>query len=134
MCYIYSACRKQGDHRNIADCREEPRVLPQAAHGAGVPHRERHLPQQEAGGVRGQRHAEAHRGDALQPAGQHMEILHRHLQNAGAASNILWETSRKSGRVKKEANAKPEYGAVAYDGQAIFLVSSDTASLLHTLC
>ena len=67
----------------FADCREESRVLQKTEDGAGVAHGERNLPEQEAGNDRGQRHAEAHSGDALQPAGQHLEVLHGHFQNAG---------------------------------------------------
>lgn len=67
----------------FADCREESRVLQKTEDGAGVAHGERNLPEQEAGNDRGQRHAETHSGDALQPAGQHLEVLHGHFQNAG---------------------------------------------------
>ena len=67
----------------FADCREESRVLQKTEDGAGVAHGERDLPEQEAGDDRCQRDAEAHRGDALQPAGQHLEVLHSDFQNAG---------------------------------------------------
>ena len=58
-------------------------MLPKTSYRAGVAHRERDLSQQEARYVRGERDAEAHRRDALQPAGQHLEVLHGHFQNAG---------------------------------------------------
>ena len=70
----------------FADCREESRVLQKTEDGAGVADGERDLPEQEAGDDRGERHAEAHRGDALQPAGQHLEVLHCYLQDAGRVS------------------------------------------------
>ena len=43
----------------------------------------RDLPEQEAGDDGSERDAEAHRRDALQSVGQHLEILHSHFQNAG---------------------------------------------------
>ena len=50
---------------------------------AGVPHRDRDLSEQETVDIWSQRDAEADGGDALQPAGQHLEVLHGHFQNAG---------------------------------------------------
>ena len=50
---------------------------------ARVAHGKRDLPEQEVGDDWGERHAEAHSRDALQPAGQHLEILHSNFQNAG---------------------------------------------------
>ena len=78
----------------FADCREESRVLQKTEDGAGVAHRERDLPEQEAGDDRGERHAEAHRGDAVQPAGQHLEVFHGHFQNAGMRRR--WRASYNS--------------------------------------
>ena len=50
---------------------------------AGIADGKRDLPEQEVGDDGSQRDAEAHRGDALQSVGQHLEILHIHFQNAG---------------------------------------------------
>ena len=65
----------------------EPRLLSEAQDRVGDADGERHLPEQEAGGVRGQRHAETHRGDAVQPAGQYVEIFYCNIQNAGNYSS-----------------------------------------------
>ena len=58
------------------DCWTKPRLLQEAEDWAGDADGERDLSEQEAGDVRGERDAEADGGDAVQPAGQHLEILH----------------------------------------------------------
>ena len=50
---------------------------------AGVPDRDWDLSEQETLDIWCECDAETHRGDALQPAGQHLEILHSNLQDAG---------------------------------------------------
>ena len=74
-------------------------MLQKTADWAWVADWERDLPEQEAGDDRGERDAgdddddddddddepdaAPHRGDALQPARQHLEVLHSNFQNAG---------------------------------------------------
>ena len=58
------------------DCWTKPRLLQEAEDWVGDADGERDLSEQEAGDVRGECDAEADGGDAVQPAGQHLEILH----------------------------------------------------------
>ena len=61
-------------------------MLQKVTSRAGVPDRDWDLSEQETVDIWSQRDAETDGGDALQPAGQHLEVLHSNLQDAGRVS------------------------------------------------